>query len=165
MGSLAWYRQDRTQLSQGAGVTTVLGTRAKGGELEVRYVLDQNFSFTFAGSLQHTIVKGPDHEFEYVPARDAGVSPLNGFGGSYVTFDFASLPGKAGNYEDTLVPHAVLSPYFTYSAGQLGRDLRGHLCFADPADGARSFDLPVLCHHERVSLCAAWLVGRDPECR
>ena len=116
VGSLAWYRQERTQLAQGAGVTTVMGTRSKGAELEIRYVIDPNFSFTFAGSLQHSLVKGPDHEFEYIPARVAGVSPLNGFGGSYVTFDFSSLPGKAGNYENTLVPHAVLSPYLTYTS-------------------------------------------------
>ena len=78
--------------------------------------MNENFSATLAGSMQHTIEKGPDHEFAYIPARDAGVSPVNGFGGSYVTFDFSSLPGKAGNYEYTLVPHAVISPYLTYTS-------------------------------------------------
>ena len=72
-----------------------------------------NFSLTLAGSLQHTIVKGPDHELAYIPARTSGVSPQHGFGGTYVVFDFSSLPGKGGNYEDTLVPHAVISPYLT----------------------------------------------------
>ena len=62
------------------------------------------------------LVKGPDHSFAYIPARDAGVSPENGFGGSYVTFDFSTLPGKAGNYEYTLIPHAVISPYVTYTS-------------------------------------------------
>ena len=116
VGSLAWYRQERTQLEQGGGVTTVMGTRSQGGEAEIRYVMNENVSLTLAGSLQHTIVKGPDHSFAYIPARDAGVTPANGFGGSYVTFDFSTLPGKAGNYEDTLIPHAVISPYVTYTS-------------------------------------------------
>jgi iron complex outermembrane recepter protein len=116
VGSLAWYRQERTQLQQGGGITTVMGTRSKGAEAEIRYVMNGNISATLAGSLQHTIVKGPDHSFAYIPARDAGVAPQNGFGGSYVTFDFSSLPGKAGNYEYSLIPHAVISPYLTYTS-------------------------------------------------
>jgi iron complex outermembrane recepter protein len=118
VGSLAWYRQERTQLQQGGGITTVMGTRSQGGEAEIRYVMNENISVTLAGSLQHTIVKGPDHSFAYIPARDAGVLPVNGFGGSYVTFDFSSLPGKAGNYEYALIPHAVISPYLTYTGDE-----------------------------------------------
>ncbi|HXS06157.1 MAG TPA: TonB-dependent receptor plug domain-containing protein [Rhizomicrobium sp.] len=120
VGSLAWYRQERTQLEQGGGVTTVMGTRSQGGEAEVRYVMNENVSFTLAGSLQHTLVKGPDHSFAYIPARDAGVAPVNGFGGSYVTFDFSTLPGKSGNYEYALIPHAVISPYVTYTSDDQG---------------------------------------------
>jgi iron complex outermembrane receptor protein len=122
IGALSWYRQERTQLQQGA-VTSIIGTRSKGGELEVRYVVTDNLSFTFAGSLQHTIVKGPDHSFAYLPARTAGVTPVNGFGGAYVTFDFATI--RPGNYEYTLVPHAVLSPYFTYTQDNWGATFGG----------------------------------------
>ncbi|MES2295159.1 MAG: TonB-dependent receptor [Pseudomonadota bacterium] len=118
VGSLAWYRQERTQLQQGGGITNVMGTRSQGGEAEIRYVMNDNISATLAGSLQHTTVKGPDHSFAYIPARDAGVSPANGFGGSYVTFNFSSLPGKAGNYEYALIPHAVISPYLTYTSDE-----------------------------------------------
>ena len=55
-----------------------------------------------------------------------------------------TLPGKAGNYEDTLVPHAVFSPYITYTsdAQDWGGGFWRHVCFPDPADGARSFDFP-----------------------
>jgi iron complex outermembrane receptor protein len=103
-------------LQQGGGVISVIGTRSKGGEAEIRYVMNPNLSFTLAGSLQHTIIKGPDQSFAYIPARDAGVMPANGFGGSYVVFAFSSLPGKSSNYEDTLIPHAVISPYLTYTS-------------------------------------------------
>ena len=116
VGSLDWYVQNRTQLSQGGGVTSVIGTRAKGAEAELRYVATPNLSLTLAGSLQHTTIKGPDRSFSYVPARTYGVTPQNGFGGSYIVFDFSTLPGRAGDYENTLLPHAVISPYVTWSS-------------------------------------------------
>ena len=114
VGALSVYRQNRTQLNQGLGVTTVVGTRAKGVELELRYLATKNISFTFAGNMQRTTVKGPDHSFAYVPASVLGVSPANGFGGTYVTFDFASLPGRAGDYDYSLIPHSVVSFYGNY---------------------------------------------------
>src|SRR5262249_53400500 len=71
-----------------------------------------------------------DHSFAYVPARTYGVTPQNGFGGSYIVFDFSTLPGRAGNYEDTLQPHAVISPYVTWTSdpqdwGHWGASLGG----------------------------------------
>ena len=129
-GSLDWYVQNRTQLSQGAGSTSVIGTRAKGLELELRYVASANLSFTLAADLQHTTIKGPDHSFQYVPARSYGVSPQSGFGGSYVVFDFSTL--RPGDYEDTLQPHAVISPYLTWTSdagnwgGSFGGSYVGH---------------------------------------
>jgi len=118
LGSVDWYVQNRTQLSQGGGVTSIIGTRAKGAEAEVRYVATPNLSLTLAGSLQHTTIKGPDHSFSYVPARSYGVTPQNGFGGSYIVFDFSTLPGRSGDYENTLLPHAVISPYVTWTGDQ-----------------------------------------------
>ena len=126
-GSVDWYVQNRTQLEQGAagGATSVMGTVARGAELELRYVVSANFSLTFAGGLQHTTVKGPDQSFQYVPARTYGISPQNGFGGSYVVYNFSTLPGLGGNYEDTLLPHAVISPYLTWTSDRLSWGLWG----------------------------------------
>lgn len=117
LGSVDWYVQNRTQLNQGAGgITSVMGTVARGAELELRYVATPNLSLTLAASLQHTTIKGPDHSFAYVPARSYGVTPQNGFGGSYIVFDFSTLPGRGGDYENTLLPHAVISPYLTWTS-------------------------------------------------
>ncbi|MBA2589504.1 MAG: TonB-dependent receptor [Alphaproteobacteria bacterium] len=124
-GSFDWYVQNRTQLIQGGGVTSVRGTRAKGAELELRYVATPNLSLTLAASLQHTTIKGPDRSFSYVPARTYGVTPQNGFGGSYVVFDFSTLAGRGGDYENTLVPHAVISPYLTWTSDQQSWGLWG----------------------------------------
>ena len=67
----------------------------------------------------------PPNSFAYIPARTAGVSPVNGFGGTYVSFNFSSFPGPAGNYEYTLIPHAVVSPYVTYSGDHWGASFGG----------------------------------------
>lgn len=115
-GALDWYVQNRTQLVQGAGTTSVQGSRAKGLELELRYVASANISLTFAGSLQHATIKGPDHSFAYVPARSFGISPADGFGGSYLVYDFSTLPRRGGDYEDTTQPHAVISPTVTFTS-------------------------------------------------
>ena len=125
VGSLAWYRQERTQLQQSLGAVSVMGTRSKGGEVEIRAVLNGNFSVTLAASMQHTIADSPPGNFQYIPARTAGVSPQQGFGGSYVVFDFSAL--RPGSYEDTTIPHAVISPYVTYTsdAGNWGASLGG----------------------------------------
>ena len=114
VGALSVYRQERTRLSQGIGSITVVGTQSKGVELEVRWLATKNLSFTFAGDLQHTTIKGPDHSFVYLPARGYGVAGIDGFGGAYVTFDLASFTGNLGNYENTLVPHSVASLYANY---------------------------------------------------
>lgn len=115
VGSLSLYRQNRTQLTGGPN-PTVQGTRAKGGELEVRYLASENLSFTFAGNMQHTTVKGPDASFAYIPSYVAGVDPASAFGGTYVVWAFNSLPGRAGDYAYTLIPHAVASLYGTYTS-------------------------------------------------
>ena len=65
----------------------------------------------------------PDHSTAYLPARDAGVSPANGFGGTYLAFDFSAI--RPGNYADTLIPHAVVSPYVTYSGDHWGASFGG----------------------------------------
>jgi iron complex outermembrane receptor protein len=127
-GALDWYVQNRTALVQGAGNFSVQGSRAKGLELELRYVASENLSLTFAGSLQHAVIKGPDHSFAYVPARTYGTLPVDGFGGSYLVWDVSTL--HPGDYEDTTQPHAVISPYVTFTSdpqdwGQWGASFGG----------------------------------------
>lgn len=118
VGALSAYRQNRTQLSGLA--STVVGTRAKGVELEVRWLATKNVSLSFAGNLQRTTVKGPDRSFTYIPVFTAGVSGLQGYGGSYVVYDFSALPGRGGDYDLTLIPHAVASLYGTYTSDEHG---------------------------------------------
>lgn len=114
VGSLAVYRQQRTQLSGLNGIAQP--TVGKGFEYELRWVASRNLSFTLAGDLQHTEVVGPDHSIVYLPAAAVGVSPANGFGGAFLTFDFSTLPGRAGNYAYALIPHAAVSVFGAYTS-------------------------------------------------
>jgi iron complex outermembrane receptor protein len=127
VGSLDYYRQSRPQLT--GSPPTVINTVSKGEELEVRYLATRNISFTFAGNLQHTEVIGPDESFQYIPAATVcGANTacyINSFGGAYVTYDFASLPGRSGNYAYGPIPHSVDSLYANfisddYSWGRVG---------------------------------------------
>jgi iron complex outermembrane receptor protein len=114
VGSVAGYRQNRTQLTGITGTPT--GTRAKGVEMEVRWLASENFSFTFSGNTQHTTVKGPDNSFQYIPAYTAGVPGPQAFGGTYVVWAFSSLPGRSGDYDYTLIPKSVVSLYGAYTS-------------------------------------------------
>jgi iron complex outermembrane receptor protein len=114
VGSVAGYRQNRTQLTGITGTPT--GTRAKGVELEVRWLASENFSFTFSGNTQHTTVKGPDTSFQYIPAYTAGVPGSQAYGGTYVVWSFAGLSGRGGDYDYTLIPKSVVSLYGAYTS-------------------------------------------------
>ncbi|MEI6281672.1 MAG: TonB-dependent receptor, partial [Alphaproteobacteria bacterium] len=113
-GSLAVYRQGRTQLLSGPP-PVVQGTRSKGLELEMRYLASPRWSFTLSAATQHTRVMGPDKSFAYIPAYVAQVTPAQAYGGAYVVYAFNSLPGRSGDYEYTLIPHAVGSLYAIYT--------------------------------------------------
>ena len=110
VGSLAAYRQTRTELGQNNAVT---GTVGKGFELELRWVATRNLSFTFAGNLQRTTIRGPDTSFAIIPPSAAGVSGVNGYGGAYAVYSFAQI--RPGDYTDSLIPGSVISLYAVYT--------------------------------------------------
>jgi iron complex outermembrane receptor protein len=118
VGALSFYRQERTQLqiAPGTGATTILGTRSTGTEIEIRWVADENWSFTLAGNMQHTTVKNTG--FSYIPIRNVGIPLTSGFGGSYTTNNAGVFPGPAAPYDYRLIPHAVFSPYITYTSDE-----------------------------------------------
>ena len=117
LGSLDWYVQNRTQLSQGArGITSVIGTVGRGRRNGVALCRQPQYQLHPGGQPAAHHHQGARPQFAYVPARTYGVSPQNGFGGSYIVYDFSTLPGRSGNYEDTLLPHAVISPYVTWTS-------------------------------------------------
>ena len=131
VGSLSLYRQTRTQLVEGAAGAgpSIQGSISKGVEFELRWLATKNLSFTYAGDIQHTEVKGPDNTFVYLPPSAFGVSGVNGYGGSYAA-DIDTLPGRAGNYAYSIIPHSVNSLYATYTSdayewGKLGLTVGG----------------------------------------
>jgi iron complex outermembrane receptor protein len=110
-GGLSAYRQTRTQLTFN---NTVQGTLGRGVELELRYLASERLSFTFAGAVQKTTIRGPDGSFVIVPPGAAGVSGAAGYGGAYALYTFSTL--VPGDYENTLFPRSVASLYGVYTA-------------------------------------------------
>jgi iron complex outermembrane receptor protein len=116
VGSIDAYKQDRAAL---AGLNNVSQrTRSTGVELEIRYLLTKNISFTFTGDIQHTEVLGPDTSDAYIPAYAACGSnlacELGSWGGAYFVYSVSSLPGRSGNYSLSSEPHSVASLYGNY---------------------------------------------------
>jgi iron complex outermembrane receptor protein len=124
-GSLAAYRQTRTQLTLN---NTVQGTRGEGVELELRWIASRRLSFTFAGARQKTRIKGPDASFVVVPPAAVGVAGPQGYGGAYALFALSGL--VPGDYVNTLVPRTVASLFAVYTSprydwGQVGATFGG----------------------------------------
>ncbi|MDR3510945.1 MAG: TonB-dependent receptor [Caulobacteraceae bacterium] len=118
VGSADYYWQDRPQVNGQGGSISVVNTVAKGEELEIRWLATKNLSFTFAGDMQHTEVIGPDRSFAYIPAwavcGKTEACELASYGGAFVVYDFSTLPGRAGNYALTTIPHSTASLYANY---------------------------------------------------
>ena len=122
VGSLDWYRQERTQLQQSLGSVSVMGTRSKGergGNPRMCWTRISASPWPPACSTPSS--KGPDNVPVYSRAHRRRLA-ATGFRRHLCDLNFSSLR-MPGNYEDTLVPHAVISPYLTYTSddGQLGR--------------------------------------------
>jgi iron complex outermembrane receptor protein len=132
-GSLGVYRQTRTRLEQG---NAVVGTKGEGAELELRWLATRNLSFTFAGNLQRTTVLGPDTGFIVIPPSSVGVSGVNGYGGAYAVYSVAQL--RPGNYDQTLIPHAVTSLYAVYTTDRVSWGRAGATLGATSVSRTRS---------------------------
>lgn len=114
-GSLGLYRQERTQLGQN---NVVVGTRGEGAELELRWIASRSLSFTFAGDLQRTVIKGPDPSFMLVPPSRVGLSGANAYGGAYAVFAMSMI--RPGSYTDSLIPHGTASLFAVYTSPDQG---------------------------------------------
>lgn len=121
-GSIAAYEQQRTRVDQFANI---VGTTGKGFEAEFRYLATENLSFTFAGNVQHTTIKGPDGSFYYLRPDQVGVTGVNGYGGAYATFALSGLPGRSGSYNDESIPESVVSLFGTYTTDEYDWGMAG----------------------------------------
>ena len=110
-GALDVYRQTRADLGQG---DAVVGTRGEGAELEARLLLTRTWSFTFAGDLQRTTVRGPDGSTAVVPPSVVGLPGDDVYGGGYYVFAISQL--RPGDYTDTRLPRSVASVAALYTS-------------------------------------------------
>ncbi|GGC16815.1 TonB-dependent receptor [Novosphingobium endophyticum] len=116
VGSFAYYSQTRPQLFGLPPVSVI--TAGKGQELEMRWLATSNLSFTFAGNLQKTRIKGPNSTIAFIPPSVlCGQTPeclISMAGGSLRTL-LTLIPGREGDYTYTAIPRRVWSLYASYS--------------------------------------------------
>jgi len=141
-GALSVYRQSRTQLGQN---NVVVGVRGEGVELELRWLASRQLSFTFAGNVQKSRIKGPDNSFVIVPAAYTGTSGADGYGGAYAVYSFASV--RPGDYTNTFLPKSVVSLFAVYTTerrdwGRAGGTLGGTLVSSTRSTIPNTFILP-----------------------
>ncbi|MBE7217112.1 MAG: TonB-dependent receptor plug domain-containing protein [Caulobacteraceae bacterium] len=110
-GAMDVYRQTRSDLGQG---DAVVGTRGEGAELEARLLLTRSWSFTFAGDLQRTTVRGPDGSTLVIPPSAVGLPGADAYGGGYYVFATSQL--RPGDYTDTRLPRKVASAAAVYTS-------------------------------------------------
>lgn len=126
VGGISYYEQNRTRLSSRE---QVVATTGEGTEIELRWLIDDNFSTTLTATDQETTIEGPDTGFVYVPAYAVGLAPEEAAGGALAVFNFAGADiGFPGDYTATNIPDNTVSLYGTYvsdalSWGQAGASL------------------------------------------
>lgn len=119
-GSVAAYRQDRTELST-VGGSTVNRTRGEGVELELRYLATDNLSFTLTANKQKTTYLDGFDSYHLVPPSALGLDEASLYGTAIGVLSFSdsmyALTGSdyyLGELEDTLIPESVVSLYGSY---------------------------------------------------
>ena len=170
LGSLDWYRQNRTQLSQGAqGITSVMGTVARG----------RGAGAALCGERQSQ----PDPRGQHCstpPSKDPTTAlpisrrALTGFRRRTALAEpmwsmiFRPCRERAAITKTRCcrMPSSVpISPGpATADLGPLGRELRRHLCRQDAADRAQPHHLSVIYGDRCQRLCAMGCVGSRSQC-
>ena len=137
-GSIAYYKQERTVSDPFGNVDIEKG---KGLEIELRYIVTENWSLTSAATFQEFTISPPGAcgggrgEFVVIPptAIPAGALqfglPLptteEGFGGIFAALNASCLPELQGGYERKSIPDAVISIFGTYTSDQADWGLFG----------------------------------------
>jgi len=159
VGAVNGYRQTRTQFN--SMNNSVVGHRAKGVELELRWVASDNLSFTFNGNRQKTKVKGPDGSFVYISPQQAGVPGEDGYGGGYAVFTFSTFPKGRADYEYTLIPRYVVSVYGNYTSDETAWGTMGGTVGVTAAGKTSGVapGAPVYPEYATVNASAFWTKG------
>ena len=128
-GSIAYYKQERTVSDPFGNVDIEKG---KGLEIELRYIVTENWSLTSAATFQEFTISPPGAcgggrgEFVVIPptAIPAGALqfglPLptsqEGFGGIFAALNASCLPELQNGYERKSIPDTVVSIFATYTS-------------------------------------------------
>lgn len=128
-GSLAWYSQERT-------VTDAFGNidieKGEGVELEVRYLISENWTLTGAATSQEFTISSPGFCFsgrgEFVVIPPTAIPPDSlgvplptleeGYGGIFAALNASCLPELQNGYKRKAIPDTVVSAFGTYTSDE-----------------------------------------------
>jgi len=130
-GSIAWYRQERTVVDPFGNVDVEKG---EGLEMELRYLISDNWTLTGAATLQEFTISSPGAclsgrgEFVVIPPTAIPAVALmfglplpsleEGYGGIFAALNASCLPELQNGYKRNAIPDSVVSIFATYTADE-----------------------------------------------
>jgi iron complex outermembrane recepter protein len=130
-GSLAWYRQERTVIDPFGNVDIEQG---EGVELELRYLISDNWTLTGAATSQEFTTSSPGACFsgrgEFVVIPPTAIPPDSlmlgtplptleeGYGGIFAALNASCMPELQNGYRRRAIPDNVLSAFGTYTSNE-----------------------------------------------
>ena len=120
-GAIAYYNQERTVVDSFGNINGEVG---KGLEVEVRYIIDDNWSMTGAATFQDFEILAPGEcgggrgEFVNIPGSVVGLTPEQSFGGILAALNASCIPGLENGYKRNSLPKEMFSSFVTYTSDE-----------------------------------------------
>ncbi|MEM1103438.1 MAG: TonB-dependent receptor [Pseudomonadota bacterium] len=128
-GSIAYYDQTRTLIDPFQNLNE---ENSEGVEVEVRYLITDNFTFTGAATFQEFNIGAVGEcgsgngEFVVIPPTHPTVNAFGqtitgaqGYGGLFAALNASCLPELQNGYERTVIPDQVFSSFVTYTSDEV----------------------------------------------
>lgn len=120
-GSIAYYEQKRSVIDAFGNIDGEIG---EGVEVELRYLVNKNWTLTGAATFQKFDVRAPGFcfsgrgEFVNIPPSVVGLTGVQGYGGIFAALNASCLPELSDGYQRNSLPETVLSSFVTYTSDE-----------------------------------------------
>jgi iron complex outermembrane receptor protein len=117
--SLALYRQKRARSDPFGNLDEEV---SKGIEAELKYLINDEWSFSSAITLQEARIGAPgpcgsgNGEFIVLPPAWLGISPADGYGGLFAALNASCVPELQNGYKRRTTPDVMASGFLTYTS-------------------------------------------------
>ena len=121
-GSIALYKQNRKRTDPFGNLDE---EKSKGIEAELKYLINDHFSFTGSFTHQDTRISAPgacgsgNGEFVVLPPSRLVIAPEDGYGGLFAALNASCLNELQNGYERNTAPDWIASGFLTYTAPRI----------------------------------------------